>query len=123
MAKIGIATTSNYLDGGKLEIDETKPKAAIKEDPNGIYKLFMGGEDMIQSRQRVNNGILRRLRSDLNTAMDAITKKAGKTNSVNNTFTLGRLLDDYEDRISAFEEKIRSRRSLLPPIHSNGKGD
>ena len=27
MAKIGIATTSNYLDGGKLEIDETKLKS------------------------------------------------------------------------------------------------
>ena len=45
MAKIGIATTSNYLDGGKLEIDEDKLRAAIKEDPNGIYELFMGGKD------------------------------------------------------------------------------
>ena len=38
--------------------------------------------------------------------MEAIRKKAGKTNSVNNTFTLGRLLDDYEDQISAFERKL-----------------
>ena len=45
MAKIGISTTSNYLDGGKLEIDEDKLRAAIEEDPNGIYKLFMGGKD------------------------------------------------------------------------------
>ena len=45
MAKIGIATTSNYLDGGKLEIDEDKLRAAIEEDPNGIYELFMGGKD------------------------------------------------------------------------------
>ena len=43
LAKIGIATTSNYLDGGKLEIDEDKLRAAIEEDPNGIYELFMGG--------------------------------------------------------------------------------
>ena len=33
--------------------------------------------------------------------------KAGKTSSVNNTFTLGSLLDDYEDKISAFEEKMK----------------
>ena len=38
--------------------------------------------------------------------MEVITKKAGKTNSVNNTFTLGRLLDDYENKMSAFEEKL-----------------
>ena len=28
MAKIGIATTSNYLDGGKLEIDEDKTQSS-----------------------------------------------------------------------------------------------
>ena len=103
MAKIGIATTSNYLDGGKLEINETKLRAAINEDPNAIYELFMGGKDDSPTSEQ---GIVRRLRSDLYTAMEAVTKKAGKTNSVNNTFTLGRLLDDYEDKISAFEEKL-----------------
>ena len=41
MAKIGIATTSNYLDGGKLAIDEDKLRAAIEEDPNGVYEIFM----------------------------------------------------------------------------------
>ena len=41
LAKIGISTTNNYLEGGKLEIDEEKLRAAIKEDPNGIYNLFM----------------------------------------------------------------------------------
>ena len=103
MAKIGIATTSNYLDGGKLEIDETKLRAAINEDPNGIYELFMGGKDDSPTSEQ---GLVRRLRSDLYTAMETITEKAGKTNSVNNTFTLGKLLDDYEDKISAFEEKL-----------------
>ena len=103
MAKIGIATTSNYLDGGKLEINETKLREAINEDPNAIYELFMGGKD---DSPTSDQGIVRRLRSDLYTAMDAVTKKAGKTNSVNNTFTLGRLLDDYENKMSAFEEKL-----------------
>ena len=41
MAKIGIATTKEYLEGGKLAIDEDKLRAAIEEDPNGIYELFM----------------------------------------------------------------------------------
>ena len=76
MAKIGIATTSNYLDGGKLEIDETKLREAINEDPNGIYELFMGGKDNSPASEQ---GLVRRLRSDLYTAMEAITEKAGKT--------------------------------------------
>ena len=41
MSKIGISTTSNYLEGGKLQIDEEKLRAAIEKDPNGIYNLFM----------------------------------------------------------------------------------
>ena len=52
------------------------------------------------------NGIARRLRDDLKTAMANITEKAGKNSSVNNTFTLGKLLDDYEKKISAFEQKL-----------------
>ena len=38
--------------------------------------------------------------------MTDISAKAGKTSAVNNTFTLGKLLDDYEDKISAFEERM-----------------
>lgn len=111
MAKIGIATTKDYLAGGKLEIDEDKLRAAIEEDPNGIYELFMSnGETTDADGKKIidysKEGIVRRLRDDLKTAMEAITEKAGKTNAVNNTFTLGKLLDNYDDRISAFEEKL-----------------
>ena len=49
--KIGISTTSNYLEGGKLEIDEEKLRAAIEEDPNGIYNLFMAdGEKTVDGK-------------------------------------------------------------------------
>ena len=44
LSKIGIATTNDYQDGGKLEINEEKLRAAIAEDPNGIYNLFMAME-------------------------------------------------------------------------------
>ena len=110
LAKIGISTTSNYLEGGKLEIDEEKLRTAIEEDPNGIYNLFMAdGETMVGGKTTTNfseNGIARRLRADLKTAMTDISTKAGKTSSVNNTFTLGRLLDDYKDKISDFEKRM-----------------
>ena len=115
--KIGISTTSNYPEGGKLEIDEEKLRAAIAEDPNGIYNLFMAdGEkrQLMESTTTVSfekNGIARRLRADLKTAMTDISTRAGKSSSVNNTFTLGKLLDDYEDKISAFEEKMKNLES------------
>ena len=83
MAKIGIATTKDYLAGGKLEIDEDKLRAAIEEDPNGIYELFMAdGETTVDGKKTTDfskDGIVGRLRDNLKTTMEAISEKAGKT--------------------------------------------
>ncbi|MCQ6277157.1 flagellar hook-associated protein 2 [Bacillus sp. V3B] len=103
LAKIGVSTTSNYLEGGKLEIDENTLRAAIEEDPNGVYQLFMGGSSSSPTSEQ---GVARRLRTDLKAAMTDISTKAGKASSINNTFTIGRLLNNYEDKISAFEERM-----------------
>lgn len=101
LSQIGITTTSNYLDGGKLTIDEDKLRAAISEDPNAIYELFQKDGDTTSEQ-----GIARRLRDSLKTAMTDITAKAGKTSSVNNTFSLGKILNNYSDKISSYEDKL-----------------
>lgn len=102
LSQIGITTTSNYLDGGKLTIDEDKLRKAISADPNAVYELFQkDGETSAEQ------GIARRLRASLKTAMTDITDKAGKATSVNNTFTLGKLLNNYEDQVTRFEDKLK----------------
>ena len=40
LAKIGIKTTANYLEGGKLEINEAQLKKAIEADPESVERLF-----------------------------------------------------------------------------------
>ncbi|MDC7286087.1 flagellar filament capping protein FliD, partial [Bifidobacterium thermophilum] len=40
LAAIGITTTKNYLEGGKLEINEDKLKEALEKDPEGVFNLF-----------------------------------------------------------------------------------
>ena len=37
---LGISTTMNYKDNGKLVIDEKKLREAISEDPNKVHQLF-----------------------------------------------------------------------------------
>jgi flagellar hook-associated protein 2 len=103
LSQIGITTTSNYLDGGKLTIDEDKLRAAIAENPNAIYELFQKSGDTSTTS---NQGIAQRLRASLKTAMNDITAKAGKTSSVNNTFTIGKLLNNYTDQITRYEDKL-----------------
>lgn len=43
--EIGITTSANYKDGGKLIIDEEKLRAAINQDPAEIAKLFSNPTD------------------------------------------------------------------------------
>jgi flagellar capping protein FliD len=101
LAQIGISTTSNYLDRGKLTINEDKLKEAISKDPNAIYELFTKKGDTTGEK-----GIARRMRETLDSAIDSIEKKAGKASSTNNTFTLGRNLDDVDSQIKRFEDRL-----------------
>ncbi|MEH6948135.1 flagellar hook-associated protein 2 [Bacillus sp. JJ634] len=100
--QIGITTTKNYLEGGKLEIDEEKLKAAIAEDPNAIYELFMQDGDSKEGKQ----GIARRLRAELSAGMKTISEKAGSASSVNSSFTLGKLLNEYDKKIDSFNDRL-----------------
>src|SRR5690625_6063905 len=44
LSEVGITTTKNYLDGGKLEIDEEKLRTAIRDNPDDVFKLFSNNE-------------------------------------------------------------------------------
>ncbi|WP_437829456.1 flagellar hook-associated protein 2 [Niallia taxi] len=104
LSDIGISTTNNYLEGGKLEIDEDKLKEAITADPNSVYKLFQNSSAKTSSE----NGLAQMVRANLKTAMDDIKTKAGSSSSVNNTFTLGKLLNQYSSRITDFEDRLKN---------------
>ncbi|MGG3941593.1 flagellar hook-associated protein 2 [Peribacillus psychrosaccharolyticus] len=101
LSQIGITTTKNYNEGGKLVINEEELRKAISENPNAIYELFQK-----EGTTTENQGLARRLRADLKTAMADITTKAGKASAVNNTFTIGKILDSYDKKISSFETKL-----------------
>lgn len=107
LAKIGIKTTANYLEGGKLQIDEAKLKKAIEDDPSSVENLFRASGDTNGQR-----GIVQRLYDSVGKTMDVLNEKAGKSFSTNNQFTIGRQLnslnkqiDRFEDRMIAFEDR------------------
>lgn len=101
LAEIGITTTANYMDGGKLTIDEKKLKEVISKDPNTVRQLFAK-----DGTENGDKGIARRLRDTLKGTMEIIEKKAGKATSVNTTFSLGRNLDSVEDQIDRFQDRL-----------------
>ncbi|MCG1026794.1 flagellar filament capping protein FliD [Virgibacillus halodenitrificans] len=101
LASIGISTTANYLEGGKLEINEAKLKKAIEENPEAVEKLFKN-----DGTGYGQQGILDRLTDTANKVMDTIKTKAGNTFQTENQYTMGRQLDDLKDRISSFEKRL-----------------
>lgn len=101
LAKIGIKTTANWIEGGKLEINEAELKAAIEADPESVEKLFNAS-----GTTNGQKGIAQRLYDTVGNTMDIITEKAGKSYSTNKQFTIGKQLDNLEDQIDAYEDRM-----------------
>jgi flagellar hook-associated protein 2 len=98
LSEIGITTTKNYLDKGKLELDEEKLRKALADNPDAVLKLFTGTESV--------DGIAKKLRMSIDKTVDKIESKAGNSLRTNAQFTLGRELTDVDKRISAFEDRL-----------------
>lgn len=103
LSSIGITTSSNYLDHGKLVIDEKKLKAAIAENPQNVEKLFNNADETTPS----NQGIALQLRATVDATQKSIQKSAGKIGDSNKAFTLGRTLDDMNKQITRFEDRMQ----------------
>ncbi|AMX82324.1 flagellar cap protein FliD [Geobacillus subterraneus] len=102
LAQLGITTSSNYLDGGKLIIDETKLREKIKENPEAVYQLF--NQD---STNEAEKGLARRLRDTIKETIGKIEQKAGKTIWTNQQFAIGRDLIQINDQIDRFEDRLK----------------
>ena len=95
LSSIGITTTSNYLDGGKLEINEAKLKQALEDDPESVQALFTSAD-----------GIAAKLQANITDATDKLKAKAGSAFSTSATFAIGRDINDVESRIAKFEDRL-----------------
>lgn len=101
LSELGITTSSSYLEGGKLIIDEAKLKEAIEKDPTSVENFFRS--DGTTEGQK---GVISRLYDSVTTAMDKLREKAGGNLSTNQTFTIGRQLDSIDDSIDRFEDRL-----------------
>lgn len=101
LSSIGITTTSDWLEGGKLEIDEDKLKAAIQNDPDSVELLFRASGSTTSEK-----GIIQRLYDSVNQTYNTIIDKAGKSTYVNTQFTIGKNINDLTDKISDMNDKL-----------------
>ncbi|UCZ52683.1 flagellar filament capping protein FliD [Bacillus shivajii] len=104
LSQIGITTTNNFRDGGKLEIDEDKLRGAIENDAEAVFQLFAGDGDT-----HADKGLARRVRESANGLIDQISQQAGgmRGRNLNHQFTIGREMDRIDDRVSNFERRMQ----------------
>lgn len=101
LTDIGITTSTNYMDRGKLVINETKLKEALEKDPQSVMDLFSKNGETTSGK-----GIVRRLRESVADTVSKIEQRAGRSTWTNTQFVLGRNLRDMDDQISRFESRL-----------------
>lgn len=101
LASIGITTSANYLEGGKLQINEADLKKAIEEDPLSVERLFNASGTTDGQK-----GIIQRLYDTANETMDKLKEKAGNAFSTNQQFSLGKDLLNVDSQIKRFESRL-----------------
>lgn len=101
LAEIGITTSSDYRDHGKLVIDEGKLRAAIANDPQAVMQLFTAS-----SSDYSQEGIAGRLENTIQTTIGQIQDKAGTSTMTDVQYYLGRNIDDLTTRIDSFQSHL-----------------
>lgn len=101
LTQLGITTSSNYLDGGKLVVkDEAKLKEALRNDPDSVYKLFSN------SGEGEGRGIMNRLDDVIDSTMKNIERQAGSGTDTLENYSLGKQMKGLNQRIDSFKERM-----------------
>lgn len=107
LAAIGITTSSNYLDNGKLVIsDSAKLNQAISTNPQAVMELFTNTGT--SSTDTASQGIMQRLNTTITNTITQIEQQAGNTNMTDTQYFIGQNIDNLNTQISDFKTKLVS---------------
>ncbi|WDH75183.1 flagellar filament capping protein FliD [Exiguobacterium marinum] len=94
--QIGLSTGSDFTNGGKIELNEEKLKAAIEKDPEQVYKLFTDEK----------TGLIPQIRDASSDARATITRIAGADGSGAPSYSMGREMTQIDSRIQRLNDLL-----------------
>jgi flagellar hook-associated protein 2 len=109
LSQIGITTSADYSENGKLEISETKLRQAIQDNPQAIYQLFNAGvrsNDPSGKYSYETEGLANRLRDSIANTTSQVTTIAGNATYVDSQYDIGKQLTDISTQITDFQSKL-----------------
>lgn len=107
MMSLGIESKT---DRGHLKIDEDKLRKVIAEDPDIVYQM-LGNLDKDDDYNK--NGVVQRVSDVANKSMKSIKSYAGSTTEVADGSSLGKLIQDMQQKMSNFKVMMNAFESAL----------
>ncbi len=116
---MGIKTSSEWSDHGKLEIDEDALNKAFEENSDAIVKLFTDSESGIMSQfNKVMDSAVKSSGSADNRGI--LVQKAGKANSsVTTDSYIYKQMQKIQDRIKALQDRYDDKEEYWWSIFTN----
>jgi flagellar hook-associated protein 2 len=100
LSTIGIATSNNWNDNGKLYLDEDKLRAALLDDPDAVMQFFTGSDDV--------DGLADLLYHQSTSGITSLTNRAGSASSKIDTSYLGKEMERIDKSIARWEERLEN---------------
>ncbi|UTT43791.1 flagellar filament capping protein FliD [Exiguobacterium aurantiacum] len=99
--QIGLSTGADFTNGGKIELNEEKLKAAIEKNPEQVYQLFTNAE----------SGLLPQIRDAAAASRSTITRIAGADGSGAPTYSMGREMAQIDTRIQRLNDLLVNKEN------------
>ncbi|WP_392454482.1 flagellar filament capping protein FliD [Chryseomicrobium aureum] len=97
LSSIGI-TTGNFREGGKLNIDETKLRAALAEKPEEVMQLF--------TAKTGATGVAERVYKEVNDSIRKLSSRAGSPTSTTDNSILTQRLKTMDTQIRVWQDRL-----------------
>lgn len=103
LSEIGIQTSADYSQKGKLIINEADLRKAIAEQPEQVMNLFTAKDD---STKDSGHGIAVRIYDISTRFIDSLKTKAGNSLSSSKDFDIGKSLDRINTQINSMNDRL-----------------
>ena len=113
---MGIKTSSDFTEHGKLEIDEDAFDKAFDENPDAVMKLFTDSDGIMQQVNKVLDNAVR----TSSTNRGSLVKKAGVESGSSATDNeIYKQMKNVQERISSLQDKYDSKEEYWWKVFTN----
>ncbi|HJD45332.1 MAG TPA: flagellar filament capping protein FliD [Candidatus Mediterraneibacter norfolkensis] len=116
---IGITTSSDYSDNGKLTLDESELRAAIESNPESVRNLFSANATVNADGTTTSGGLIRNMKTILDryasttgATKGILVERAGSEHALTSVLnnSLQDEIDEIDDRIAAMTERLTTEQ-------------